>query len=252
VGLPRVLDREQTLSALRALWKYNFTTDVGPYIKTHVGGRPYAITGDGGMVMNTNPHNEEKPYGDNVTWQMGYFHECMSGFEHQVAAHMMGEGMIEESMILTRMIHDRYHAARRNPFNEIECSDHYARAMASYGTFINACGFAYHGPKGYLAFAPKMRQPEFKAAFTAAEGWGSYHRLPLTNGEQHLLELGYGRLKLSQLRLASASESPARRLSVSRNGNVIDVQTTVEGNDLLLTFEPELLLEERDTLTIER
>ena len=252
VGLPRVLDREQTLSALRALWKYNFTTDVGPYIKTHVGGRPYAIAGDGGMVMNTNPHNEEQPYGDNVTWQMGYFHECMSGFEHQVAAHMMGEGMVEESMVLTRMIHDRYHAAQRNPFNEIECSDHYARAMASYGTFINACGFVYHGPKGYLAFAPKIQQREFKAAFTAAEGWGSYHRQPSTGGEQHMLALRYGRLRLSQLRLASAQESFTRHVIVTCNDRVVDARTTVVENDLLVTFEPELLLEEHDTLTIKR
>ena len=98
----------------------------------------------------------------------------MSGFEHQVAAHMMAEGMIEESLVLTRSIHDRYHAYKRNPFNEIECSDHYARAMASYGTFISACGFTYHGPKGQIGFSPKLTPENFKAPFTAAEGWGSY------------------------------------------------------------------------------
>jgi uncharacterized protein (DUF608 family) len=67
------------------------------------------------MVMNTNPKNEDKAYGDNTTWQLGYFHECMSGFEHQVAAHMMAEGMVDESLTLTRVIHDRHHAAKRNP-----------------------------------------------------------------------------------------------------------------------------------------
>ena len=41
-------------------------------------------------------------------------------------------------MAITRMIHDRYHPARRNPWNEVECSDHYARAMASYGVFLAA------------------------------------------------------------------------------------------------------------------
>ncbi|HKG08466.1 MAG TPA: GH116 family glycosyl hydrolase, partial [Pedobacter sp.] len=174
VGLPRVLDKGKTVAALKALWKYNFTMDVGPYIKTHTGGRPYALPGEGGMVMNTNPHNEPKPFGENVSWQLGYFHECMSGFEHQVAAHFMAEGMVEESLVLTRVIHDRHHAAKRNPFNEIECSDHYARAMASYGTFITACGFEYHGPKGHIAFAPKWNKENFKAPFTSAEGWGTY------------------------------------------------------------------------------
>ena len=55
VGLGRVLDKEKTMSALKALWKYNYMPDVGPYIKDHPGGRFYALAGEGGMVMNTNP-----------------------------------------------------------------------------------------------------------------------------------------------------------------------------------------------------
>jgi uncharacterized protein (DUF608 family) len=54
--------------------------------------------------MNTNPRNETDPYGVKDAWQVTYFHECMSGFEHQVASHMMAEGMVEESLILTRAI----------------------------------------------------------------------------------------------------------------------------------------------------
>ena len=34
VSLGRVLDRKKTLSALRALWKYNFAPDVGPFRKS--------------------------------------------------------------------------------------------------------------------------------------------------------------------------------------------------------------------------
>jgi uncharacterized protein (DUF608 family) len=167
VGLGRIIEKQKTLSALRALWKYNFTTDVGPYLKDHHGGRPYALPGEGGMIMNTNPREEEVPYGVKDAWQVTYFHECMSGFEHQVASHMMAEGMVEESLILTRAIHDRYHAGKRNPFNEVECSDHYARAMASYGTFITSLGFTSHGPKGEIGFAPKLNKSDFKSAFTA-------------------------------------------------------------------------------------
>ena len=73
VGLGRVLDKDKTISALRSLWKYNFTPDVGPYIKEHTGGRPYALAGEGGMIMNTNPKNEAKPYGDNQTVAIGVF-----------------------------------------------------------------------------------------------------------------------------------------------------------------------------------
>jgi uncharacterized protein (DUF608 family) len=202
VGLGRVLDEKKTVSALKALWKYNFTPDVGPYIKTHKGGRPYALAGEGGMIMNTNPANEAKPYGESTTWQLGYFHECMSGFEHQVAAHMIAEGMVTEGLALTRSVHDRYHAAKRNPFNEIECSDHYARAMASYGTFITACGFEYHGPHGYISFAPKMSAANFKAPFTAAEGWGAYAQQSSALKFSAQVLVRYGHVDLRVLKLA--------------------------------------------------
>jgi non-lysosomal glucosylceramidase len=109
--------------------------------------------------------------------------------------------MVEESLILTRAIHDRYHAAKRNPFNEVECSDHYARAMASYGTFVTACGFTYHGPSGSIGFAPKLSKENFKAAFTAAEGWGTYAEVKKGKQQEHRFELNYGKLVLRDIRL---------------------------------------------------
>lgn len=196
VNLGRILSKEKTMSALHALWKYNYMPDVGPYIKAHPGGRFYALAGEGGMIMNTNPSHEDNPYGNAKAWQVGYFSECMSGFEHQVASHMMAEGMVEESMVLTRSIHDRYHAYKRNPFNEIECSDHYGRAMASYGTFLSACGFTYHGPKGHIGFAPKIAPENFKAPFTAAEGWGSYSQQRDGNSFAGRLAVLHGKLTL--------------------------------------------------------
>jgi non-lysosomal glucosylceramidase len=156
------------------------------------------LAGEGGMIMNTNPSNDDNPYGNAKAWQVGYFSECMSGFEHQVAAHMMAEGMAEESLILTRSIHDRYHAYKRNPFNEIECSDHYGRAMASHGTFISACGFSYHGPKGYIGFAPKIKPEHFKTPFTAAEGWGTYSQRRHGHAFEGKVQLKYGQLRVNK------------------------------------------------------
>ncbi|MCC6288304.1 MAG: hypothetical protein IT249_10500 [Chitinophagaceae bacterium] len=220
-GLGRLWDKEKTMSALRALWKYNFAPDVGPYIKTHTGGRPYALPVEAGLIMNTNPHNEPRPYGDNVTWQLGYFHECMTGFEHQVASHMMAEGMTDEALVITKAIHDRYHAAKRNPYNEIECSDHYARAMASYGTFITACGFEHHGPKGYLRFAPKWNRNNFKAAFTSAEGWGAYSQAKNNEQQLHILTLQYGSLLLKTISFDNLRDQKAKTVLVTLNGQEV-------------------------------
>ena len=194
VGLPRVLDQEKTIAALKALYKYNFVRDVGPFRKRNRPGRPYALPGDGGLIMATNPKGLTDAFGNVQDWQYGYFNECMSGFEHQAASHMIAEGLVTEGFAVTRAIHDRYHAKRRNPYNEVECSDHYARAMASYGSFISLCGFTYHGPSGHLGLAPRL-SGDFKAAFTAAEGWGT---IALT-GNTVTLTVMWGTLRLSAL-----------------------------------------------------
>jgi hypothetical protein len=248
VGLGRINDKEKTMSALKSLWKYNFTPDVGPYIKERKGGRPYALPGEGGMVMNTNPRNEQKPYGENITWQMGYFHECMSGFEHQVAAHMMAEGMVEESLVMTRMIHDRYHAAKRNPFNEIECSDHYARAMASYGSFLSACGFGYHGPKGYIRFAPKISPKNFKAPFTAAEGWGSFSQQRSKDKLLASVAVQYGRLVLSTISLEPVHEP--KRVVVKSGQKTIEAVISKKESEWQIQLKEPLNLSVGDKLTI--
>ncbi|MCX7007066.1 MAG: hypothetical protein NTY53_07420, partial [Kiritimatiellaeota bacterium] len=69
------------------------------------------------------PHRQEletkaQTSGKGADWAAGYFNECMNGFEYQVAWHMIAEGLVMEGLAITRMIHDRYHAARRNPWNE--------------------------------------------------------------------------------------------------------------------------------------
>ncbi|TKK72017.1 hypothetical protein FC093_03120 [Ilyomonas limi] len=249
-GLGRILSKEKTMSALQALWKYNYMPDVGPYIKEHPGGRFYALAGEGGLVMNTNPHKDDKPYGEAKAWQIGYFSECMTGFEHQVASHMMAEGMIEESLVITRTIHDRYHAFKRNPFNEIECSDHYARAMASYGTFLSACGFEYDGPKGYIQFAPKWNKDNFKAPFTAAKGWGSYLQSKQQDGQTYSIIIKYGHLKLNKISVTKLDDIPVKQVVATAGKERISLTYTTNNSKVLITFAQPLLLQVDKVLKI--
>jgi uncharacterized protein (DUF608 family) len=204
VGLPRVLPEKETRAALRSLWRYNFTPDVGPYREAYKPGRWYAMPGEAGLLMCTFPRTDwdyPQAKGKGPDWAAGYFNECMNGFEYEVAGHMLWEGMITEGLAVTRAVHDRYHPSRRNPWNEVECGDHYVRSMASYGVFIAACGFEYHGPKGRIGFAPRLTPENFKGAFTAAEGWGTFMQQRGPQRMQCRITLHWGKLRLNSIAL---------------------------------------------------
>jgi non-lysosomal glucosylceramidase len=230
VGLPRVLPVKETLSALRSLWRYNFTPDVGPYRERYKAGRWYAMAGEAGLLMCTFPRRDwdyEQAKGKGPDWAAGYFNECMNGFEYQVAGHMIWEGLVQEGLAVTRAVHDRYHASRRNPWNEIECGDHYARSMASYGVFLAACGFEYHGPKGHIGFAPRLSPDNFKAPFTTARAWGTFSQRKTGAGDgvpeaaaalgslTARIALKHGTLRVRTIALAVSAPPHAVRVSLA-------------------------------------
>jgi len=238
VGLPRFLPHDHVKSALQALYKYNFTPDVGAFRAAHKSGRWYAMAGEGGLIMCTFPAGEESRKERN-NWSDMYFNECMTGFEHQVAGHMIWEDMVTEGLSIEKAIHDRYHPSRRNSYNEVECGDHYARAMASYGVYLAACGYEYHGPIGYIAFDPKIAPDNFKAAFTSADGWGSFTQKTATGKFSAAVDVMYGTLRLSNLVLAPPSVTPKARYVVALGGKPVKGAATVIKDGKLSVMLPE-------------
>lgn len=50
----------------RSLWNYDFMPDVGPHMAHHQRGRPYALSDEDAMLMDTNPRDNPDPYGTDV------------------------------------------------------------------------------------------------------------------------------------------------------------------------------------------
>ncbi len=208
IGLPPIGNREQLRQAMDSLYKYNFAPDMGVFrekMKPH-SGRYYALAGEAGLVMATWPHGG-LPEACKSFPTFGYFQECMSGFEHAAAALMVSLAKDENDPLLTqgltvcRAIHDRYDASRRNPYNEIECSDHYARAMSSYGVFIAATGFYCHAPSGLIRFEPKLGAKDFAGPFVGAAAWGRFSQKQSATGLVASLAVRFGSLRLTRLEL---------------------------------------------------
>ena len=248
-GLGRLFDEEKQKSALRALYRYNFVSHVGKFRDTFKRGRWYATEDDRGLLMCSWPKGGLNPAW-HKSWQFGYFNECMSGFEWQAAAHMISEGLLTEGLAVSRAIHDRYHAAKRNPYNEIECSDHYARAMASYGAFVAACGYEHHGPKGYLAFAPRWGGDDFKAAFTSAEGWGSYAQR--RDGAKITAEVTvkWGRLRLKTLGVVVPEGVDASKVNVTLDGAEAASSVRANGTQARVELESDTVIDTGRTVRV--
>ena len=253
VGLPRVLPKDQTVAALKALWRYNFTPDVGPYREQYPTGRWYAMPGEAGLLMCTFPKGGEgEARGDKPTHGFaGYLNECMNGFEYQAAGHMIAEGLVQEGLAVTRAIHDRYHPSRRNPYNEVECGDHYARSMASYGVYVSLSGFEYHGPKERIGFAPKISPEEFRAAFIAAEGWGTFQQTIRDGRQAVTLSVASGFLRLQTVSLETSAGHQPAKVQVTRGNQPIDASIAVEHNKAVIRFARPIMLSATETLSIE-
>ncbi len=216
LGLGDIVPNEQVKKALKSILKYNYVENYGDYLSNAdiPIKRWYADDDEQGVIMCSFPKGgaDKAPGKINNEWEklvVGYFSEVWTGQEHQFAASLISEGLIEEGLKVVKAVHNRYSPERRNPYNEIEYGNHYTRAMSSYGAFVSACGFKYHGPKGEISFAPKINSGNFKSAFITAEGWGSYAQKINNNEMVCAIELVHGKLKLKTIGLnASAGIQP--------------------------------------------
>ena len=250
IGLDRVLPKENTLKALESLWKYNFAIDAGAYRNAQNAGRVYAMEGEAGLLMCSWPKGDSKRIKESYDY---YFNECMTGFEYQVAGHMIWEGMLEKGLAITRAIHDRYHAIKRNPWNEVGCGDHYARAMASYGVYIAASGFTYHGPKEEIGFSPKLNPENFKAAFTTAEGWGAFSQKLEDKKLTSSVEIKYGSVKVRAINLGIPENIDPKSLKVELlvKQQVIHHKYSISNNQLeIIVSGPSVLLDVQNSLEV--
>jgi hypothetical protein len=153
-------------------------------------------------------------------------------------------------MIICDGIQKRYHPAKHNPYNEIECGDHYARALASWGVYTNLAGYEYHGPNAHLAFAPKISPEDFRAAFTAAEGWGSFSQRRKGSTQHELIDLRWGSLALKSLAFEVPESFEKAKVSVVAGGTPLACEHTINNGRLDITLNEKLVLKEGHLLAV--
>jgi uncharacterized protein (DUF608 family) len=187
--LGHLLPAERIRGALAAIVAHNLR---GGFRGFQHGYRVFADEDDTGLLVCTWPR------GGRPAVPVRYCDEVWTGIEYQVAAHCIMEGLHEPGMRILEALRARYDGTRRNPYNEIECGDHYARAMAGWSVLEALTGFRYDAVRSRIA----LRGDSAHFPFVAGTGWG---RVTVTAEEIEIHLLG-GRLALRECVVDGSSQ----------------------------------------------
>jgi non-lysosomal glucosylceramidase len=246
-GLGDILPREHVRSALRAIVDHNFVWDFNDFAYTQ---RVFAYGADMGLLCSSWPR------GGRPAEPILYRDEVWTGVEYQVAAHLIYEGMIDEAWQIVKAARNRYDGVarppfKRNPWDEIECGEHYARAMSSWALLLAAQGYMYDGPNGIIAFDPRWSPDRFRSFFTTAEGWGVFDQKRGKATHTVSLDLKCGTAMLREIRLRTKQALRGPRLTVTLNGGPRSAVADVDGDALTVRFARPVRLKAGDTLAIQ-
>lgn len=234
LDLGHLLPEEHVKQTLRSIVRYNFRAGFRDF--TH-GYRVFADQDDSGLLVCTWPH------GGRPEVPVRYCDEVWTGIEYQVGAHCIMEGMAEEGLKILAALRARYNGTRRNPYNEIECGDHYVRAMAGWSVLEAISGFRYNALEDTLSFAPALDMDEFRAPFTTRDGWGAFARSRQANGWQVQLTCDFGEIQFQHLHL----KLQGSRVSVHKGHETLACELRQQGETLVLT-PPQPIILAADTM----
>jgi len=226
LDLGEVLPREHVRGALRSILRYNWRESFEGFKQKP---RVYASDGDKGLLICTWPKAGRPPE------PMLYSDEVWPGTEYEIAAQLLYEGMLEDAFKVLRATRGRFDGRERNPWNDIECGDHYARSLASWSLLEAALGFRYDADAGLIGFGSKVTPEDFRGPFVAGDGWGTYEQKIEDGTATATIILAGGALGVTTLEL-DLPRMPTGVISVAVNGNPVDYESKLTDQRVTISF----------------
>ena len=228
LNLGPLLDPKHVDKAVAAVFRHNWMPQVGkiPNIQ-----RVYAVNDEAGLLLCSWPR------GGRPKFPFPYCDEVWTGIEYQVAAHLIQSGKVDEGLCVVKGVRDRYAGHNRNPWNEIECGDHYARAMSSWSLILALSGFSYSGVSQEIGFNPKIHQENFRCFWSCGSGWGSYSQKLKGKKATHKLSVEKGELRLKAIEVPSP-----RPLRAQLNGKILPGFSQVKKSLCRFEFSEEVVV----------
>ncbi len=166
---------------------------------------------------------------------------------------MIFEGLVEEGLAIAKGARERYDGRPRapiprNPWNEIECGGHYARAMSSWSLLLALAGWEYDGLSRTVKFAPRISPDGFKALFVAPEGWGSLSQKRERAQQINEIAVVSGTFKVRSIELETLAQIAGAVVRVA--GQPVAVQTKSKGDGVTLDFGSPVQIAAGETLAV--
>jgi uncharacterized protein (DUF608 family) len=244
LGLGYILPQEQVRAALQAVFAYNFKSDLTGWKHAP---RAFAGAKDKGLIICT------WPKGGRPAHVMLYSDEVWTGIEYQVAAHLIYEGLLEEGLAMVKAARDRYDGVPRppiprNPWNEIECGGHYARALSSWSLLLALTGWLYDGPRQALRLQPRYTPANCKAFWSGPEGWGTLSQRRTGQDQLNEIHVAAGTLRLRELTVAVPTVPNAPRVRAA--GRAVAASLSVKDAEARLVFGQPVCLRAAESLSV--
>ena len=176
-----------------SIFKYNFKKDFFDHANVQ---RVYALDDESGTVLCSWPHGEKEKF------PFPYSEEVWTGIEYAFAALLAYRGKVDKALKVVKAVRERYNGVKWNPFDEVECGHHYARAMSSYALLLALSGFSADMPNKKLTFAPKINKENFKTFFSVDSGWGLYSQKKVKGKWEVQIDVRYGKINIKSLKLS--------------------------------------------------
>jgi uncharacterized protein (DUF608 family) len=191
MGLGYLLDPANIRRALASVLKYNHRSNTYDLFNPM---RSFVLNDEACLLVCTYPRGERPKF------PFPYFSEVMNGMEYAAGVHMLYEGMEDEGLRVLENIRARYDGRKRNPFNEQECGDHYARSLASWGGVLAATGFQFSAVDKSMQF----RGSEKDAVYFWSNGYayGTMKQTEIAGGKEVQVTVLEGELQLERFALS--------------------------------------------------
>ena len=202
-GLGYLADSTHIKKTLQSISKYNYVRSFDDHFNNM---RSYALGNESGLMLTAYPDPSKRP-----AVPLSYAFEAWTGLEYTAATGMIYEGMTDDALKTITDVRNRFDGIKRNPFNEEECGNHYARAMASWSTILAISRFNYSAVTGKFAITSVPGNYFWSDGYA----WGNAE---VSNG-QVILTVHSGKLKLTSVELKNSGTMHLKQPEILKEGD---------------------------------